>query len=173
MAALLALAPTAAWADGKGFRDGNDARGRLDIARVSHAHRGTRIVHTTRLRRPWPAKKLGAGAFALFYFDLRGRRGAGAERMVQVEFVKGRLVAHMFDTTTQPARHVGRVTLRRPDRRTVRVSFAKAMLRRGLRSYKWNAATLLRTSGGKCGGPGCIDWAPDGGKRIRHIRHVL
>ncbi|MDQ3952929.1 MAG: hypothetical protein M3279_08220 [Actinomycetota bacterium] len=175
-ALLTALAPPAAWSDGGSARDRNDARGPLDIARVSHAHRGSAgsatLVHTMRLRSAWPVKKLRGNAFALFYFDLRGRRGAGAERTVQVQYENGRLVAHMFDQVNS-GQHVGAVTLRRPDRRTIRVSFPKSMLRKGLRSYKWNAATLVETPRGTCRSPGCIDWAPHGRKGLRYVKHAL
>jgi hypothetical protein len=172
---LAALGPQAAWGDGKALRDRNDARGPLDIARISHAHRGkadsARLVHTMRLRHAWCAHKLRDRAFAIFYFDLRGRRGDEPERTVQVYYLDGTLVADMFDHVGEGG-HVGEVTLRRPNARTVRVSFPKSMLRKGLRSYKWKAATLVQGYGKCRGQDGCIDWAPDG-RTTRTLKHRL
>lgn len=174
-ALLTSIALPGALADGRGRSDGNDARGPLDIARISHAHRGSgssaTLVHTMRLHEAWRANKLRDRAFAVFSFDLRGRRGAGHERTVQVWYQKGALVADMFDHVGA-GHYVGPVTLRRPNARTIRVSFHKSMLRKGLRSYKWRAATVVKRHG-KCGGRnGCIDWAPDG-RRVRDLTHRL
>lgn len=169
---LVSLGPAPAWADRKAFRDGNDTRGALDIARVTQAHRNHRLVHTMRLHRAWPVKKIGNHAFAMFYFQLRGHGRRLPERTVQIDFHGGRLVAHMFDTLVKPAQHLGRVTLRRPSWRTLRVSFPKSMLRPGLQGYKWNAATHVERGWGSCRQAlGCTDWAPD--RRVKYVRHVL
>lgn len=169
---LASLAPTAAWARGKAFRDSNDTRGRLDIARVSHSHRKGQVTHTMNLHRAWPVDKLGTHGFAIFYFQLRGNGRKLPERTVQIDYHGGRLVAHMFDTLAKPAHHLGRVTLVRPNARTLRVSFPKSMLREGVQSYKWNAATHVERGRGSCKQRmGCTDWAPD--RRVKYVRHVL
>lgn len=169
---LTCLGPTAASADGRSFRDADDTRGVLDIARVSQSHRNHQLVHTMHLRRAWPVKKVAGHGFAMFYFQLRGHGRRLPERTVQIDHHDGRLVAHMFDTLGKPAQHLGRVTLRRPSWRTLRVSFPKSMLRPGLRGYKWNAATHVERGWGSCRqAMGCTDWAPD--RRTKYVRHVL
>lgn len=175
---LVLVAPTAD-ADRTRFSDGNDARGPLDIARVAHAHRTTSagahvLVHTVRLHRAWPVAKLGKAGFLLLYFELPGNRDVPPERTLQVEREKGRLVARMYDTGVEPSDHLGRVRMRRPDGRTLRFSFAKSLLRPGLRRYKWNAVSAVERHRRMCRrAGGCVDWAPDSRDRHDYIRHVL
>ncbi len=169
----------AARADRTRFADGNDAPGPLDIARISHGHRTTsngvhRLVHTVRLGRAWPVQKLKKRGFLLLYFELRGHRGDPPERTLQVEYEKGKLVARMYDTLADPSDHLARVPFRQPDRRTLRFSFPKSLLREGLRRYKWNAVTAVERRAKACGRVGgCVDWAPDSADKIEYVKHVL
>lgn len=175
---LLLVAP-AANADRTRFRDGNDARGPLDIVSLAHAHRTTSagahlLVHTVRLHRAWPVAKLGKAGFLLLYFELPGNRAVPPERTLQVEPEKGRLVARMYDTRADPSPHLGRVRMARPDRRTLRFSFTKSLLRPGLQRYKWNAVSAVERHRRMCRRVGgCVDWAPDGRDRRDYVRHVL
>lgn len=172
---LCAAFVPAARADRARLRDGNDARGPLDIARISHGHRGNRLVHTIRLRGPWPAKKLRHRGFAHVYFELRGHPGNPPERTVQIVYERGELVARMYNSLGDPPRHVRRVALRRPDRRTVRVLFPAKLLRRGLQRYKWNTVTFVESGHDLCRRrSGCVDWGPDLRRRgFRYVEHVL
>lgn len=176
--AAVALAPPAG-ADTRGRRDGNDARGPLDIQRIAHRHRvtadGTRqLVHTIRLRRAWPVKKLRHQGFVHLYFELRGHPGNPPERTLWIVYRKGSLVASMRNSLGDPPRRVGRVSLWRPDWRTVRVAFPKEVLRRGLRRYEWNASSFVEGRHELCPHrDGCSDWAPDIRRGLRYVRHVL
>lgn len=164
----------AAGADGERRRDGNDARGPLDIARISHGHRDGRLVHTIRLRRPWPAQELRHRGFAHVYFELRGHPGNPPERTLQIVYEKGGLVARMYNSLGDPPKHIGRVALRRPDRRTVRVLFPPKLLRRGVQRYKWNAVTFVEGGHDLCRRRGgCVDWAPNTRRGFRYVEHVL
>lgn len=171
---LLALCATPALANTRRMEDGNDTRGVLDIARISHGHRRHELVHTMRLREAWPVKKLKSDAFALFYFELPGNPDSRPERTIQIEHEKGRLVARMYDMLAEPSQHMGRVTLRRPDFKTLRVSFSKSLLRDGLKRYKWNAVTFVEKGRGVCPRTGgCVDWGPDTKRRLQYVRHTL
>lgn len=171
---LWAVLVPAAGADGKRRRDGNDARGPLDIARVAHGHRGERLAHTIRLRRAWPVKKLRHRGFAHIYFELRGHPGNPPERTLQIVYERGQLVARMYNSLGDPPRHIRRVALRRPDRRTVRVLFPKKLVRKGVHRYKWNAVTFVEGGHDLCRRrAGCTDWAPDLRRGFRYVKHVL
>ncbi|MDQ4025055.1 MAG: hypothetical protein M3217_06150 [Actinomycetota bacterium] len=181
LAALLlpAAVVPAVQADGRGLVDGDDIREGLDIARVSHGHRassdGARLlVHSIRLYRAWPVKRLQDQAFTVLNFDLRGRRGEDPERRVQILSEDGKLVARMFDMTAEPPAHLGRVGLRLPDRRTLRVVFPTRLLRRGLERYKWNAVTNVDGGSALCRRRvGCWDWAPDDRGKPTYIAHAV
>lgn len=167
------LAAPAVQADVTRYRDGNDAHGPLDIRSVSHAHRSRRLVHTVRLKRAWPVRKLRAQAYLLFHFNL-GKRAGSPERTLQVEYEEGSLVAWMFDTTVDPGKSLAPVDLARPNARTLRVSFPKSLLRAGLRRYAWNAATVVERRSRLCDVVvACVDWAPGAPKKKRYLRHVL
>lgn len=169
------LAAPAALGDTKRVRDGNDAHGPLDIRSISHAHRkasdGTnRLVHTVRLQRAWPVRKLGKHAYLLLSFRLPGKPGS-AERTVQIEYEKGRLVAWMFDTSVEPGKDLAPVRLKHKER-TLRVSFPKILLRDGLHRYRWNAASVVERKSRMCRlVVPCVDWAP--GSQNTYVRHVL
>lgn len=180
VALALSVTPLApVHADKERRRDGNDARGPLDIARISHGHRTTSdgrdlLVHSIRLHEAWPVKKLRHRGFANVYFELRGHPGNPPERTLQIEYSKGRLVAHMYDSLGDPPRLVRRVRVRRPDWRSVRVVFPKSLLRKGLERYKWNVVTFVEGGHELCSRRGgCTDWAPDLSRRLRYVRHVL
>ena len=176
---LVCLAPPAG-ADQRRFHDGNDARGPLDVASIAHRHRmgpkGVRqLVHTIRLRRAWPVKKLRHRGFAHLNFDLRGNDGGPQERSIWIVYRKGRLVATMYATLGDPPKRLARVALWRPDWRTVGVAFPKSLLRkRDLGRYRWNATTYVEGGHDLCGKDGgCFDRAPNPRDERRYVKHVL
>ena len=175
----LLLAP-ALRADTRRWHDGNNARGPLDIASISQGHRmgpkGVRqLVHTVRLHRAWPVKKLKHRGFVHLNFELRGHRDGPQERTVWIVYRKGRLVATMYATLGDPPKRLARVALWRPDWRTVKVAFPKSLLRKGLEPYRWNAMSFVEDRDPLCPrrGDGCWDWAPNPEDGRRYVRHVL
>ena len=178
LAAPLSL-PVASRADTERFRDGNTARGPLDIASISHGHRmgpkGVRqLAHTIRLHRAWPVKKLRHRGFVHVDFELRGNPDGPQERSIWIVHRKGRLVATMYATLGDPPKRLARVALWRPDWRTVKVAFPKSLLRKGLDRYKWAALSFVEGRHELCGkSGGCTDWAPNPEDRRRYVKHVL
>lgn len=180
VAALVVAAAPASLADTKRWRDGNDARGPLDIASISHAHRmgpkGVRqLVHTVRFHRAWPVRKLKHKGFVHLQIDRPGHRGSPQERTVWITYRKGRLIATMYNTLGDPPKKLARVQLWRPSRRIVKVAFPKTLLkRRGLERYKWNAIAYVEGGHDLCPGRnGWTDLAPNPAGGRRYVRHVL
>lgn len=144
--ATLALA-SGALADTRSVRDGVDERAApLDIRSIGHGHDARRrLVHRVTMREPWRLRALrpGRGELALL-FDLDGKivdgHGLEFERALVVWAGGGRLHAEM---RTPRNRVLGRVKVWRPNNRTVKVAFRKALLRRGLVEYHWFARTLV------------------------------
>ena len=92
----------------------------------------------------WPLRALRPrrGELALL-FDLDGKivdGHLGFERAVVIWAGGGRLHAEMRAPRN---RVLGRVKVWRPNSRTVKVTFRKALLRRGLAEYHWFARTLV------------------------------
>jgi hypothetical protein len=117
----------------------------LDIASIGHGHdaRG-RLVHRVTMQESWRLRALRPrrGELALL-FDLDGKIVDGHpefERAVVIWAGGGRLHAEM---RTPRNRVLGRVKVWRPNNRTVKVAFRKALLRRGLAEYHWFARTLV------------------------------
>lgn len=179
-AVLVALVGAPARADQRRFPDGNVARGPLDIARIAHGHRmgpnGVRqLVHTVRLYRAWPVKKLRHRGFVHLDFDRRGHPDGPQERSVWIVYRRGRLVATMYNTLGDPPKRLARVALWRPDWRTVRIAFPKTLLRkRPLDRYKWSALSFVEGRHELCPErDGCFDHAPNLANRRRYVKHVL
>jgi hypothetical protein len=174
--ALFLAVTSAPRADTRRFDDGTKARGPLDIVRISHAHRkGGKLVHTIRLRRAWPVKKLRHQGFVHVTFELRGHDGNPPERTLWIVYEKGRLGAHMYSTLGDPPKHLSRVRLERPDWRTVRAVFPKELLRkRPLARYRWNVISFVEGRHELCPrGHGCRDAVPNPSDGRVYVRHVL
>ena len=141
----LALA-SGALADRRTVADGVDERAApLDIASIGHGHdpRG-RLVHRVTMQDSWRLRALRPrrGELALL-FDLDGKLIDGHpefERAIVIWTSGGRLRAQMRGVRSQV---LGRVKVWRPNNRTVKVAFRKALLRRGLAEYHWFARTLV------------------------------
>ena len=132
----------------------------LDIASVRHSDQGRLLVHRLTTYRAWGPALLAKGGEISFYFDTDG--DAALERRLDVRYVRGRLAAVMKN---RRGRVVGRGVVRRPDRRTVVVKFARSLLRPGLRRYRWFAFVGFRCHHRyrRCG-----DRAPSRGALISH-----
>lgn len=167
-------------ADTRRWRDGTNARGPLDVARIAQGHRMgpkgvPQLVHTIRLHRAWPVKKLRHQGFVHVMFDRKGHRDGPQERMLRIVYRKGRLVAAMFASLGDPPKRLARVALWRPDWRTVKVAFPKTLLkRRGLARYKWSVISVVEGRHDLCPKrDACIDLAPNPDDGGRYVRHVL
>ncbi|MDQ4126060.1 MAG: hypothetical protein M3134_10765 [Actinomycetota bacterium] len=170
----------AAHADTRGWRDGNDARGPLDIVRIEHAHRASpdgvrQLLHTVRLDRGWPVDRLRHRGFVHLIFELPGHPDNPPERAVWIVYRKGKLVATMYNTLGDPPRKLARVALLRPNRRTLKVAFPKSLLRKGdVRRYRWNVVSFVEGRHELCPRrSGCTDWAPNPQDDHRYVKHVL
>lgn len=167
-------------ADTKRWFDGDDARGPLDIAAISHGHRmgpkgGRQLVHTIRFHRAWPVRKLKHRGFAHVQLDRRGHRDGPQEREVWIVYRRGHLIATMYNTLGDPPKKLARVQLWRPDRRTVKIAFPKKLIkRRGLERYKWSVIAFVESGHELCPKrDACSDLAPNPANGRRFVRHVL
>lgn len=166
-------------ADTRRWPDGNNARGPLDIASISHGHRigpkgVPQLVHTVRLHRSWPVKKLRHQGYVHLTFDRPGRPGSPQERVLWIVYKRGHLIARMFSSLGDPPKYLGRVALWRPDWRTVKVAFPKTLLkRRGLERYRWNAFSIVEGRHELCPRDVCQDLAPNPSDGRRYVKHVL
>ena len=108
-----------AGANRAGFSDPNDARGRLDMRRLTHGHAGSgSVVHTITMHERFSSRLLRSGFISL-RFDTNGDLSK-LERRVLVKWRRGALRANVYNNTS--GRRVGAANVRRPNRRTVRVT---------------------------------------------------
>jgi hypothetical protein len=56
----------------------------------------------------------------------------------------------------------------RPDRKSIRITLKKSLLKRGLTSYRWTAYTYLNQGESGCTELVCLDSVPDDRSGIRH-----
>lgn len=101
----------------------------LDITSVSHAHRSTSLVHRLSTARTWRNALLSAnrGGQISFYFDTDS--DAAFERRLDLYFQGGKLRGVMRNGA---GRAVARLVAKRPNARTVEVSFPRSRLGRGV-----------------------------------------
>lgn len=170
----LNLFPAAA--DEKRFRDGNDAKGPLDIAWVKHGHRtnakGQRqLVHTIRLFERWPVRRLKHRGFINLFFDLKGDPDWREERAIYITYHDGHLRAELVNFAADPPKFMRLVPMWRPNARTVKVAFRKSALRgRSFSFYRWKAISFIEEDHRLCGeAGGCADGVP----QRRYLRHTL
>ncbi|HYP24854.1 MAG TPA: hypothetical protein VEV43_14895 [Actinomycetota bacterium] len=180
LVAAMLVGATGAVADTRRWRDGNEARGPLDIARIAQGHRigpkgVAQVVHTIRLHRAWPVKRLRHRGYVVVQFDRRGHPDGPNERMLRIFYKRGGLVATMYNSLGDPPKRLARVALWRPDRRTVKVAFPPKLLkRRGLERYEWNVMSFVEGRHDLCAKRhGCMDLAPNRENGRRYVRHVL
>ena len=169
-----------AGADQRRARDADDTKGPLDIAWIKHGHRtntrGVRqLVHTVRLYKRWPARRLRHRGYVHLFFQLRGHPGNPEERTLWIVYEKGKLRARMYNALGDPPKFLANVGLWRPDGRTVKVTFRKSLLRRRpFDHYKWSALSYIEGGHPLCGrSNGCGDFAPDLKRGKRYLRHDI
>lgn len=177
VACLLALAfISSVAADERRVRDGNDARGPLDVAWVKHGHRtnadGVRqLVHTVRLYERWSVQRLRHRGFVNLFFDLRGNEGWRPERAAYITYHDGRLRAELVNFAADPPQFMRVIPMWRPNPKTVKIAFRKSALRRrGFSYYKWNLVSFVDEGHPSCEeSGGCSDNIPNRG----WLRHDL
>jgi hypothetical protein len=118
-----------------------DVRGRgvLDIASIEQGRRHNRLRYRLTTYDRWKPAFLANGGQISFYFDTDA--DAGHERRLDVRHVGGRLAYAMTD---RARRLIGRGRARQTSPHTVVVEFARGLLGRGIRSYRWFATTGFR-----------------------------
>lgn len=129
------------------------------------------MVHTIRLQRRWPLRRLRHHGYVKLFFDLRGNRGWREERAVWITYEDGRLQAELVNYAADPPQVMHRIPLWRTNGRTIKVAFRKSALRRrDFAYYDWIALSFVEERHPLCGRRGgCSDYAPDRG----YIRHRL
>lgn len=170
LAAVICVSASAALADRRVVRDGDDARGRLDVKVAVAGHKSTGksghdlVRHRLTTFAPWGRKVLGdASTDVQFLFDTDDDHAADVQ--VTVDLRRGRLVA--LETDLDSGTSVGRARVWRPNRRSVAIALPKRNLGGG--DYRWYAATAFHRDGSKaCGTSGdavaiCGDRVPNKG----------
>lgn len=145
-------------------RDARDVEGRLDLRWAAHGHSGSdRLRHGIGTYGRWRDRVLRSYRVRVD-FDVDGDRGA--ERQLRVRYAKGRLRAAMYEGELFDSRVPGRVTVRRPNRRSLWLAFAPGMLRKDLTRYRWRVLAYVHRT--------CVESCPaDSAPRRGWIRHRL
>jgi hypothetical protein len=91
-------------------------------------------------------------------------------RTMNVDFRDGALFAEICTEAADSSfsdcsKNVG---LSRPDRKSIRITFKKRLLEKGLTSYRWTAYTYLNQGESGCTELVCADSVPDDSSGIRH-----
>lgn len=153
---------------GAGYRRvrdaGDDFDGRLDLRWAAHGHAGDdRLRHGIGTYERWRNRALRSYRFRV---DFNLDKDRAAERQLRVRFARGRLRAAMYEGDYFDQKVPGRVAVRRPNRRSLWVSFFRSLLKEDLARYRWRALVYLQ---GVCPGSCPLDAAPARG----WIRHRL
>jgi hypothetical protein len=111
---------------------GEDRSALLDIASVSHGHRGSLLVHRLTTYRRWRLGVLSLGGQISFYFNLDA--DPALERRLDLAVSRGK--PYGVIRNTRNGRLVGRARASRPSRRAIELTFPRARLGR---SYRWFA----------------------------------
>lgn len=183
---LLGIVHSPALADRAGLSDPDDARGLLDIKRISHGHddRG-RLVHTVRTFARWRTNELPSNDENSVGILFESSSDTfGSDRFIWIRrSQQGRLYAKLYRVLTHPnGEFLRRVPVWRPDRRSVRVAVHPKFLgRRFADGYRWRAITSFeKGNSGPCRednvassfpAGNCRDAAPR--NRTRGLRHNL
>ena len=109
---------------------GEDRSALLDIASVSHGHRGRLLVHRLTTYRRWRLGVLALGGQISFYFNVD--RDAVLERRLDLAVSKGKPYGVL--RSTRNGRSLARATARRANLRTIELAFPRTRLSR---SYRW------------------------------------
>jgi hypothetical protein len=168
LAALLTLALLAttggATASTRTVDDADDTLGKLDVRTATAGHAGDKVAHTLTMHERWASKALRAGT-ATLVFQI-GKR----TRTMNIDFRDGALFAEICTEAADSSfsncsKNVG---VSRPDRKSIRITLKKSLLKRGLTSYRWTAYTYLNQGESGCTELVCLDSVPDDRSGIRH-----
>ena len=151
--------------------DPDDVSGPLDVASITQTQESSEtsasneIVHRVTMFDAWENEALAGPAYAEMYFDLDGDPSTN-ERVLTLDLDEesSSLRASMVDAQTGQGR--GYASVKRPDDKTVEITFPPLLLKKGLRSYRW----FFQVDGaGELCSPEdpCIDRAPDA-NAMRH-----
>ncbi len=110
----------------------------LDIASVGHGHKGRLITHRLVTYPRWENSLLSRTNGGQISFYISTDRDAAFERRLDVALRRGKVSGVMRN---RAGRVVGRTAASRPNRKTVRVAFARKLLGPRVRSYRWFAFT--------------------------------
>jgi hypothetical protein len=134
----------------------------LDLASLSHGHRGAQLVHRVAMARNWKNALLspGRGGQISLYFDVN--QNAAFERRLDVFLRKGKLAAAM----RAGSRTVATPVVTRPNAKTIEIRLTRASLG-GPRTYKWFAfaGVACKREHDRCG-----DRSPNGGLLAHRLR---
>jgi hypothetical protein len=152
-----------AFADSRSVADGNDRPGPLDIRAAGHGHSGTAVTHRITTFSTWRARLLGPNTPNLFAVDFSTDGDPGAERIVVIYSVNGRMRADVFRPNGV---FVGRAAASKPNARTATVSIPRVRLGSPTH-YRWTALSLF--SSRRLCRNGCLDEAPNTGRILHDI----
>ena len=147
--------------------DPDDAAGVLDMSEVAHAHRvahgRNKLVHTVTTYEAWDLRDVNGNDSIQIEFQLPGRnRTNPPERLLVISVKDGDLKAKLYSTLGDPPKFLANLSLTRPTDRSVRVTFGKHLLRKGLSSYRYRVFSYYEKSGTDCRrAEPCTDDAPD------------
>lgn len=158
---LLGVTPTSAGTSSA--RDGNDAKGPLDIKRIVHGHgNGDLLWHKVVMNEGWGANDLRGDTEIRFYFS-NDREDRYDEVHASVDLKDGKLAAWVFPYTEgSDYANVGpskRIRFTRPDRRTIKIFFNKGWVDRRDR-YAWSVGSSFRDRESDNCRNICFDYAP-------------
>lgn len=183
-AAILVVGAAPGLADNASFRDNNDAYGRLDVKWISHGHVKVdgrkRLMHKIETYGTWNKNSFSQDAsFIHLLFTTDGDNRP--ERALVVDVKNGHWTVEMHSWRGGEVRDYvfGRGHASRPNARTVRITFRRALLGNGVTEYGWHVDTQFHHTGHPhCGTEKgviivCPDSAPDGTKPYSYLRHEL
>ena len=163
---VVAAVPSAAseaWGQAPDVRDArNDVRGRavLDLAAVGQGQRDGSLVHTVTTYERWRPALLSRGGEISLYFDTNA--DGTVDRRLDVLHADGGL---SVVATDRKGRIVGGGLVRQSGPRTLEVEFARSLLGKAIRRYRWFAFAGFRC---RHEYRTCGDTAPGRGKWISH-----
>jgi hypothetical protein len=169
-------------ADKKSLNDADDVQGMLDIRSVAHGHAPKgKLVHTVKTFEAWDPEILEPQETwigMLFDVDANNDDPFGENRYLRVDYTQeDGLTARMYTQGfSGPGEFVGDATVTRPTNASVRVVFAKSLLKKRLKEYRWRAIASYEDDS-ECASEedsadqgGCLDYIPPPKKPgIRHI----
>ena len=168
LAALLTLSLLAtaggATASTRRIDDADDTLGKLDVKVATAGHDGDKLSHTLRMHETWASKALAKGTATLI-FTIGDRT-----RTMNVDFRDGELFAEICTEATDSGFSgcSKNISLSRPDRKTLTITFKRSLLKKGVSSYRWTAFSYLNQGESGCTDIVCFDSVPDDQSGVKH-----